>query len=79
MKEYTNCGEIKDEIDTLEDNIPDKRTKEYKEWQKKINFLFEKYNKCCNFTAYKLINDGKTERKRENDTILSSDMEEKTP
>lgn len=52
---YENCGHIQPYIDELEDNCPDKRTKEYREWEKIMNFLMEKYNKFANFKAYKII------------------------
>ena len=54
-QEFTGCGGIILEIWKLEDNCPDKRTKEYEEWKKKINFLYESYNKISNFGAFKTI------------------------
>lgn len=54
-KEWKDAGELALEIFKLEDEIPDKRKKEYEEWRKKINFLFAEYNKLTNFAAFKLI------------------------
>lgn len=50
---YTNLGEINNKIEELESNVPDKRTKEYQTWMKKVNFLIDLYNKNGNFKAYK--------------------------
>lgn len=55
-KEFENCGQIKEEIDKLEDNIPDKRNKkEYDIWKEKVNILFGKYNEFVQIAVYKLI------------------------
>lgn len=55
VKEYLNCGDLQEDINILEDNIPDERTKEYKEWTIKINNLMEKYNTFAGEKIYKLI------------------------
>jgi hypothetical protein len=55
IKEYVNCGDLQDDIDYLEDHIPDKRTKEYRDWMEKINNLMKKYNSSANEKIYKLI------------------------
>ncbi len=52
-KEFSNLGEIDILIEKMENNIPDKRTKDYEEFKNKINFLFEKYNKLAKFKAFK--------------------------
>lgn len=52
-KEYTNAGILNQEIEKLEDNIPDKRTKEFQKWKDKINFLIDIYNRIGGFKAYK--------------------------
>lgn len=54
-QKFENCGAVEIEILKLEDSIPDKRTKEYDIWVKKMNFLFESYNTLGNFAAYKII------------------------
>lgn len=54
-KEYKNAGEINFEIERLEKQEPDGRTKEYSPWVKKMNHLFVLYNKSTNFAAYKII------------------------
>ena len=54
-QEFENCRQVQQVIDELEDNCPDRRTKEYNKWKEKINFLFESYNFFCKFTAYKKI------------------------
>lgn len=54
-KKYVNAGEINFDIEALEKEQPDGRTKEYSEWVEKINYLFDLYNKSVNFAAYKLI------------------------
>lgn len=54
-KQYLNAAEIKEEIERLEfeeDKI-DKRTKEYKLWKEKMNFLIDMYNVKVGWTAYK--------------------------
>ncbi len=47
-KEWTNVGEIIPIIHKLEDSVPDKRTKFYTLWLKKINYLIDLYNKMTN-------------------------------
>lgn len=53
-KEYLNLGEVNNEIEKLENVVPDKRKKqEYEQWKTKINFLIEVYNKLCQFKSFK--------------------------
>jgi len=52
-KEYINIGEVHNEIEKLEDKMPDKRTKEYQQWKVKVNFLIDIYNKLGSFKAFK--------------------------
>lgn len=52
---FINCGEVNIEIVKLENNIPDKRTKEYLEWKEKFNYLCGKYNEMVDDKIYKLI------------------------
>lgn len=54
-KVYKNLGEIDQDIVYLEQNQPDKRTKEFKEWVKDINYLFSLYNKMAGSKIYKLL------------------------
>ena len=54
-REFTNCGEIIPEIHKLEDNVPDKRTKEYNKWETQINHLFSLYNKMAQFKAFNMF------------------------
>jgi hypothetical protein len=54
-KTYLNAGAVNKEIEKLEEEKPDARTKMYGEWEKKINHLYSIYNKLANFAAYKLI------------------------
>ncbi len=54
-REFLNCGEIQLLIDALEDNCPDKKTKEYLVWKDKFNYLAKKYNEFSKFKAYKQI------------------------
>ena len=54
-KVYKNLGEIDQDIVYLEQNQPDKRTKEFKEWVKDINYLFSLYNKMTGSKIYKLL------------------------
>ena len=54
-KKYINAGEINQDIEELEKLQPDGRTKEYNEWEEKINYLYGIYNKMINFAAYKII------------------------
>jgi len=50
-----NCGSIQIEIEELENKEPQKGSLSHNEWEEQLNILFEKYNKCANFKAYKLI------------------------
>lgn len=52
-KVWVNAGEINLAIEKLESIIPDKRTKDYQGWLKKVNFLIDLYNKEIKFKAYK--------------------------
>ena len=52
---FENAGHILPLIHQLEGEEPDKRKKEWRQWQEKINFLFDKYNKTVEFPAFKLI------------------------
>lgn len=52
-KEYINLGQVHSEIEKLENNIPDKRTKEYEKWKTKVNFLIDVYNKLASFKSFK--------------------------
>ena len=53
-KQYINLIDIQEEIDKLEEQIPDKRKKKlYKEWMNKINFFIDLYNAK---SKYKTLN-----------------------
>lgn len=52
---YSNALELDDEIVLLENNIPDKRTKDWIIWQSYLNKLYLQYNKLCKFNCYKQI------------------------
>ena len=53
-KQYINLIDIQEEIDKLEEQIPDKRKKKlYKEWVDKINFFIDMYNTK---SKYKTLN-----------------------
>jgi hypothetical protein len=52
-KEWLNLGELNNEIEKMENNIPDKRTKDYESWKNKINFLIETYNALASYRNYK--------------------------
>lgn len=53
-KEYLSLGEVNNEIEKLENVIPDKRKKqEYEQWKTKINFLIEIYNNLAHFKSFK--------------------------
>mgnify|MGYP006267084697 CR=1 FL=1 len=53
-KQYINLIDIQEEIDKLEEQIPDKRKKKlYKEWVNKINFFIDLYNAK---SKYKTLN-----------------------
>lgn len=54
-QEFENCGHVQREIIKLEDNPPDKRTKEYLVYRDKLNYLYIKYNELGEFKAYKLL------------------------
>lgn len=54
-KTFTNCGDLDREIEKLENNIPDKRKKEFIEYRSKINYLYKMYNGFAKFKVYKLI------------------------
>lgn len=52
---FLNAGEIDLEIEKLETEKIDKRSKEFKEWKNKMNFLIEKYNNEVGHKAMKII------------------------
>ncbi len=52
-REWTNLGEINNKIEEMENNIPDKRTKEYEEFKTKVNFLIDLYNKNAHYKSFK--------------------------
>ena len=55
-KQYVNLVDIQDEIEKLEESVPDKRKKkEYKEWKDKINFLIDMYNTKSKYKSYARI------------------------
>lgn len=54
-KEYKFAGELDEDIEYLEANSPDKRTKEYSEWKTVINSLYARYNEIVGFKCYKQI------------------------
>lgn len=54
-KQYINLIDIQEEITKLEDNIPDKRTKLYKEWKDKINFFIDMYNAKSKYKSYNRV------------------------
>ena len=53
-EKYINLGQVHEEIQKMETNIPDKRKiKDYEKWKTEVNFLIEIYNKLCEFKAFK--------------------------
>jgi hypothetical protein len=50
-----NLMDCWDLIDSMYENIPDKRTKQYKEWLININKLINYSNKLAGHKAHKLI------------------------
>lgn len=50
-----SVGELQEIISIMEDNIIDKRKKEYKEYIKVMNLIFDIYNKKVNSKIYKKI------------------------
>lgn len=52
-RQYANLGEIAFKIEDLEANVPDKRTKDYQLFCKKINYLIDLYNSGAKFKAFK--------------------------
>jgi hypothetical protein len=54
-KIYVNCGDVQNDIDILQENEPDGRTKEWQIWKEQINSLFLKYNGFAGEKIYKLI------------------------
>ena len=53
-KQYDSPVHVWEDIDYLEDNEPvDKRTKNWKEWEKKLNYLSYLYNTKVGFLALK--------------------------
>lgn len=53
--EYKYAGELDMAIIHLENNEPDKRKAEWKEWRECINSLRLKYNEIVRFKCYKQI------------------------
>ena len=54
-QEFENTGAVIPLIHKLEDEEPDKRTKDWKIWKDKINFLYLQYNKLATFKAFKTL------------------------
>jgi hypothetical protein len=55
-KQYLNAGDLRETIEELETKKPkDKRSKEYKEWVRCIDFLYSLYNVKVGYKAYKII------------------------
>ncbi len=54
-REFENCGDVDREIEELENNEPAVGTIDHNNWEEKMNFLFEKYNKLSKFKAYRKI------------------------
>lgn len=54
-KNFENAGEIDKYIIYLEENQPDLRTKEGKEWLTRINHLYTLYNKATGEKIYKML------------------------
>ena len=56
-KQYVSLGELQEEIGNLEEEGEkiDKRTKEYKAWKEKINFLIDIYNAKSKYKTYNKI------------------------
>jgi hypothetical protein len=56
-KQYVSLGELQEEIGNLEEEGEkiDKRTKEYKSWKEKINFLIDIYNAKSKYKTYNKI------------------------
>jgi len=55
-KQYVNLPDVREEIKRLDSITPtNKRTKEYKEWKKDINFLIDMYNTRVGYTYYEKI------------------------
>jgi len=51
---FENLGAIQAEIDYLEDNPIDKRTKEFKEYSERLDYLHNLYNQLSDNKLYKL-------------------------
>lgn len=55
-KQYVNLPDVREEIKRLDSITPtNKRTKDYKEWKKDINFLIDMYNTRVGYTYYEKI------------------------
>lgn len=56
-KQYVNLVELQGEIDKLKEEGEKlkKRTKEYKEWKKKINFFIDVYNAKSKYKTYNKV------------------------
>jgi hypothetical protein len=56
-KQYVSLGELQEEIGNLEEEGEkiDKRTKEYKAWKEKINFLIDVYNAKSKYKIYNKV------------------------
>jgi hypothetical protein len=55
-KQYVNLSDVREEIKRLDSIAPtNKRTKEYKEWKKDINFLIDMYNTRVGYEYYEKI------------------------
>ncbi len=52
---YSGAGELDVEILELENNEPDKRTKDWKLWAEHLNKLYSLYNEKLGFKVYKRI------------------------
>ena len=53
--EIYSIGELQEIIGNMENNPVDKRRKEYKEYVKLLNTLFDLYNRKANYKIYKKI------------------------
>jgi len=52
---FENLGHILQEINKLEDKVPDKRTKEFLAYKEDLNYLYALYNEEAGWKVFKLL------------------------